>query len=132
MSCYGKFVSAKRVGDEPVYEKMKMSHEFTSMVNKSIVGDSSEFILKKLLLLPMQRLMQYSLLIEKLVKHTDEGDDDYQNLKMALRQLVDLIQLINTEVGKKDEMEKLAWLDEHVNLKGIVIIKIPLQLFLSM
>jgi hypothetical protein len=122
MNCYGKFVGAKRVGDEQVYEKMKMSHEFNAMVNKSIVGDSSEFILKKLLLLPMQRLMQYSLLIEKLIKNIDESDEDYQNLKSAHKALVDLIQFINSEVGKKDELEKLAWLDEHVNLKGIVII----------
>lgn len=68
----------------------------------------------------MQRLMQYSLLIEKLIKNSTESDEDYDNLKLAQKALVDLIQSINNEVGKKDELEKLEWLEERVNLKGLV------------
>ena len=45
--------------------------------------------------------------------------EERARLKSALKVLVDLIQAINNEVGKKDEIEKLEWLEEHVNLKGI-------------
>ncbi len=54
-----------------------------------------------------------------MIKNLHESDDDYQNLKQSLRVLIELIQSINNEVGKKDESEKLEWLDEHVNMKGI-------------
>ncbi len=36
---------------------------------------------------------------------------------MALKQVVDLIKSINNEVGKIDDLEKLEWLEEHVNIK---------------
>lgn len=117
MQIYVKFVSSKRPNEEAIYEKIKSSPEFTNMFSST--GDSTEFLLKKLLLLPMQRLTQYSLLIDKLIKYSPDMDDDYLSLKNASKLIVDLIKSINNEVGKKDDLEKLEWLDEHVNVKGI-------------
>ena len=41
-------------------------------------------------------------------------------MKTASKQIVDLIKAINNEVGKKDDLERLAWLEEHVNVKSLV------------
>jgi hypothetical protein len=68
--------------------------------------------------------MQYSLLIDKLLKYVSESEqpDEHGHLKTAAKLVVELIRSINNEVGKKDDLEKLEWLDHHVNLKGLVII----------
>lgn len=66
MQIYTKYVSAKKMGEELINEKMKSSIEFAGVVNRAINGaENGDFIMKKLLLLPMQRLTQYSLLIDK-------------------------------------------------------------------
>ncbi|CAF0787535.1 unnamed protein product [Brachionus calyciflorus] len=117
MQVYVKFVSSKRINEDALYEKIRSSPEYTTLFATN--GDTTEFLLKKLLLLPMQRLTQYSLLIDKLIKYSSDSDEDYQNLKIASKLIVDLIKSINNEVGKKDDLEKLEWLDEHINVKGI-------------
>jgi hypothetical protein len=33
--------------------------------------------------------------------------------------IIDLIKSINNEIGKKDDLERLEWLDDHINVKGI-------------
>ena len=88
---------------------------------KRATGENGEFILKKLLLLPMQRLTQYSLLIDKLIKYIPKSDEsEINNLQLASKQIVDLMKSINNEIGKKDDQQKLEWLEEHINVKSIV------------
>ena len=67
MHIYTKYVSAKRYDAEDIInEKMKISVEFSNILNRANGNsDSGDFLLKKMLLLPMQRLTQYSLLIDK-------------------------------------------------------------------
>lgn len=68
----------------------------------------------------MQRLPLYSLLVEKLIKYTPDAEEECQQLKIAHRSIVDLIKLVNNERGKKEDLEKLEWLDVHINVKGTV------------
>lgn len=53
------------------------------------------------------------------MKYIPESELEYGELKTASKQVIDLIKSINHEVGKKDDLEKLDWLDEHINLKAI-------------
>ena len=48
-----------------------------------------------------------------------ESDSDLPKLKDASKITIDLIRSINNEVGKKDDLERLEWLEEHVNVKGV-------------
>jgi hypothetical protein len=48
-----------------------------------------------------------------------ENDEDLDNLKLASKITVDLIKSINNEVGKKDDLGRLEWLEENVNVKGV-------------
>ena len=67
MQIYTKYVSARRFDAEDlITEKMKSSTEFSNILNRATRNsDTGDFLLKKMLLLPMQRLTQYSLLIDK-------------------------------------------------------------------
>ena len=51
----------------------------------------------------------------KLLKSVPTNDDDFDKLKQASQLAVDLIRSINDEVGKKDDLKRLEWLDEQVN-----------------
>lgn len=68
----------------------------------------------------MQRLPLYSLLVEKLIKYTPDVEEESHHLKIVHRSIVDLIKLVNNERGKKEDMEKLEWLDVHINVRGTV------------
>ena len=48
-----------------------------------------------------------------------DNDVDSPNLKSASKIIIDLIKSINNEVGKKDDLERLEWLEENVNVKGV-------------
>ena len=89
----------------------------------------------------MQRVTQYSLLIDKvkknalkililinsddnnqLLKDVPQNDEDYLKLSKASTEEVDLIKRINDYVGKKNDSERLEWLEEHIpNARNIVI-----------
>ena len=89
----------------------------------------------------MQRVTQYSLLIDKvkknalkililinyddnnqLLKDVPQNDEDYLKLSKASTEEVDLIKRINDYVGKKNDSERLEWLEEHIpNERNIVI-----------
>lgn len=45
--------------------------------------------------------------------------DESSRLSQASKQVIELIKAINNEIGKKDDLEKLDWLDEHVNVKAL-------------
>jgi len=112
MKIYSAFVSSRRASDNFILERNKTSNDFNEIINKAL--SNGEFILKKLLILPMQRITQYSLLIEKLIKYVPNTDDDYDKLNKALQISINLIKKINDEVGRKDDLVRLEWLDEHL------------------
>lgn len=49
-----------------------------------------------------------------------ENNEDYQLLKSAHKLTKDLIKYFDSEVGRKDDLERLEWLEEHINVKGLV------------
>lgn len=116
MHVYSRFVSSKRFSEDLILEKMKNSPEFQAFISKN--SNASDFLLKKMLLLPMQRLTQYQLLIDKLNKSLSSTDSvEYRNMLEASKLTVELIKSINNEVGKIDDLERLEWLESHVNIK---------------
>ena len=51
-----------------------------------------------------------------------QNDEDYLKLSKASTEAVDLIKKINDDVGKKNDSERLEWLEEHIpNARNIVI-----------
>ena len=57
----------------------------------------------------------------QLIKYTPDDDDDNEKLRRSSKLSIELIKKINDEVGKKDDLERLEWLDEHIpNAKNYV------------
>ncbi|KAG9343613.1 hypothetical protein JZ751_013783 [Albula glossodonta] len=72
-------------------------------------ANNGKFILRDLLVVPMQRVLKYHLLLQELVKHTHDATDK-SNLRMALDAMKDLAQYVN-EV--KRDNETLREIDQY-------------------
>ena len=47
-------------------------------------------------------------------------DPDYQNIQVSAKMSSEINILINEDVARKQNQERLEWLDEHINAKGLV------------
>ncbi|KAG8014328.1 Guanine nucleotide exchange factor VAV3 [Nibea albiflora] len=72
-------------------------------------ANNGKFRLRDLLVVPMQRVLKYHLLLQELVKHTQD-EADKSNLKIALDAMKDLAQYVN-EV--KRDNETLREIDQY-------------------
>ncbi|XP_036437313.1 guanine nucleotide exchange factor VAV3 isoform X1 [Colossoma macropomum] len=72
-------------------------------------ANNGKFTLRDLLVVPMQRVLKYHLLLQELVKHTNDGTDK-SNLRKALDAMKDLAQYVN-EV--KRDNETLREIDQY-------------------
>uniref|UniRef100_A0A669E3T6 Vav 3 guanine nucleotide exchange factor b n=1 Tax=Oreochromis niloticus TaxID=8128 RepID=A0A669E3T6_ORENI len=72
-------------------------------------ANNGKFTLRDLLVVPMQRVLKYHLLLQELVKHTQDAADK-SNLKIALDAMKDLAQYVN-EV--KRDNETLREIDQY-------------------
>ncbi|XP_006896409.1 PREDICTED: proto-oncogene vav isoform X2 [Elephantulus edwardii] len=64
-------------------------------------ANNGRFTLRDLLMVPMQRVLKYHLLLQELVKHTQDATEK-ENLKLALDAMRDLAQYVN-EVKRDNE-----------------------------
>uniref|UniRef100_A0A1A8H244 Intersectin 2b n=1 Tax=Nothobranchius korthausae TaxID=1143690 RepID=A0A1A8H244_9TELE len=70
--------------------------------------------LSSFLLKPMQRITRYPLHIKNILECTPEGHADREPLKEALERAEELCQLVNEEVRSKENVERLEWIQTHV------------------
>jgi len=70
------------------------------------------------LLKPVKRVTEYPLLMEKLVKKTDEQHPDYLCMIEALARAKTLCDQVNEGMREKENTEKLEWLQTHVDLQA--------------
>eukprot|EP01101_Sappina_pedata_P004589 TRINITY_DN1983_c0_g2_i1.p1 TRINITY_DN1983_c0_g2~~TRINITY_DN1983_c0_g2_i1.p1 ORF type:complete len:734 (-),score=238.21 TRINITY_DN1983_c0_g2_i1:35-2236(-) len=66
------------------------------------------YSLNSLLILPIQRIPRYVLLINELLKHTEESHTDFPNLKQALKDMEDLAKHIDEEKHAIDQRLRLV------------------------
>uniref|UniRef100_A0A1A7YX17 Intersectin 2b n=1 Tax=Iconisemion striatum TaxID=60296 RepID=A0A1A7YX17_9TELE len=70
--------------------------------------------LSSFLLKPMQRITRYPLHIKNILECTPEGHADREPLKEALERAEVLCQQVNEEVRSKENVERLEWIQNHV------------------
>ncbi|KAM9313136.1 uncharacterized protein PAF06_011096 [Gastrophryne carolinensis] len=77
------------------------------------------------LLLPFQRITRIKMLIENILKRTEEGSEAEQNASKALDAVSKIIQECNREVGRMKQTEELIHISSKIEfdkIKGIPII----------
>ncbi|KAG9463145.1 hypothetical protein GDO78_022313 [Eleutherodactylus coqui] len=77
------------------------------------------------LLLPFQRITRIKMLIENILKRTEEGSEGEQNASKALDAVSKIIQECNREVGRMKQTEELIYISSKIEfdkMKAIPII----------
>ena len=64
---------------------------------------------------PVKRVMDYPLLVEKILKNTDPSHPDYYFLQKALKMSKNLCEQVNEGTRHKENTERLEWLQIHVD-----------------
>src|SRR5262245_36605626 len=63
---------------------------------------------------PTTRLGRYPLLLEAILKVTDEKNPDKESIPIAIRKIKDLLARINVETGKADNRLRLTQLNDSL------------------
>ncbi|CAG8516332.1 15947_t:CDS:2 [Acaulospora colombiana] len=68
--------------------------------------------------LPIQRIPRYKLLLDALIKHTDESHPDYANLQKCFRQITEIADEVNEKIRDVENQQKV--LEIQYKIDGLV------------
>ncbi|KAM5238940.1 proto-oncogene vav isoform 5-T5 [Ctenodactylus gundi] len=99
---YGRYCSQVESASKHL-DQVAMAREDVQMKLEecSQRANNGRFTLRDLLMVPLQRVLKYHLLLQELVKHTQDAQDK-ENLRLALDAMRDLAQCVN-EVKRDNE-----------------------------
>lgn len=103
-------------------EKLEDVQDYIENGLKIIRQNTNAFDLSSLLLKPIQRVLKYPLLLQELIKNTEETHADYEDLVKALKCMQDVASYIN-EIKRRHELSSFfvvvrmtnrnIWLDRN-------------------
>ncbi|XP_045067747.1 rho guanine nucleotide exchange factor 15-like [Coregonus clupeaformis] len=112
--------------DKTYTSLMKTNVEFAAVITRLQESPQCQRLpFTSFLLLPFQRITRIKILIENILKRTNEGTEEEQTASKALDSVSKIIEECSTEVGKMKQVEELIHLSktlEFDKLKAIPII----------
>ncbi|MGH0151225.1 UNVERIFIED_CONTAM: hypothetical protein FKN15_042703 [Acipenser sinensis] len=115
MQAYIRFCSCQLNGAAILQEKTDEQPEFKDFLKRLATDPGckgmpfSSFLLK-----PMQRITRYPLIIKNILENTSETYPDYTHLKQALERAEELCSQVNEGVRKKENSDRLEWIQTHI------------------
>ncbi|CAG9835875.1 unnamed protein product [Diabrotica balteata] len=76
--------------------------------------NNGRFKLRDVLSVPMQRILKYHLLLDKLIEHTSESHEEYNDLKRARETMIDVAGYINEVARDSEHLEVINNLQETI------------------
>lgn len=77
-------------------------------------ANNGKFKLRDILSVPMQRILKYHLLLEKLISETQPNHEDYRGLERAKEAMVDVAQYINEVKRDSDTLQIMRDIQESI------------------
>ena len=100
------------------YENSPDTQKHLNYGLERIRNDIACFNLESILIKPVQRILKYPLILNELLKSTDEDHCDKTDLREAVTLMSDIAAFINETKRKKDIVEKYkAWEDNSLSRK---------------
>uniref|UniRef100_A0A1B6EAB2 Protein vav n=1 Tax=Clastoptera arizonana TaxID=38151 RepID=A0A1B6EAB2_9HEMI len=78
-------------------------------------ANNGKFKLRDILSVPMQRILKYHLLLEKLISETQPNHEDYRGLERAKEAMVDVAQYINEVKRDSDTLQIMRDIQESIS-----------------
>nr|XP_057923892.1 rho guanine nucleotide exchange factor 15 [Doryrhamphus excisus]XP_057923893.1 rho guanine nucleotide exchange factor 15 [Doryrhamphus excisus] len=115
-----------QIYQEKTYTRLMNNKQFATIINRLQESPQCHRLpFTSFLLLPFQRITRIKMLIENILKRTQEGTKEERMASKALTSVSKIIDECNTEVGKMKQMEELILISktlEFDKLKAIPII----------
>jgi len=117
LECYGSYINNFSVAMELVRKTCVRKPQFLDFLRHKQDQSTSRVNLFGLMLKPVQRFPQFILLIQDLLKHTDEDHCDRLQLQLALTELEILTERLNQRKADDENRADLKLLLDNSNLK---------------
>lgn len=111
-----------------ILEEAENKESFVNFVNQCI-KDTEVQDIRAYLIRPVQRVPRYRLLLEDLLKHTDDGHPDKENIAKALDKVMVIAEQINREITEQKNRVRILQIQkaflENINIieAGRILIK---------
>ncbi|KAK7913546.1 hypothetical protein WMY93_013757 [Mugilogobius chulae] len=121
---YGKFCSCHNEAVNFYKDLLTKDKRFKSFIKKKM----SSSIVRRLgipecILLVTQRITKYPVLIQRLLQHTKEGSEDYDDLTEALRLVKEVIAAVDGKVNEHEKRRRLKDFHSRTDTKSIMMMK---------
>ncbi|VVC95057.1 unnamed protein product [Leptidea sinapis] len=105
MDTYMSFISNLKKAKETIKTSAASRPAFAKFLDAMARDHKGKLSLDNLLIKPVQKFPSYKLLIQRLIKHTDQTHPDHKLLLEAQKEIHDLLELINCTERESLELE---------------------------
>ncbi|XP_076011609.1 A-kinase anchor protein 13 isoform X2 [Genypterus blacodes] len=121
---YGRFCSRHNEAVNFYKELMTKDKRFKAFIKKKM----SSSIVRRLgipecILLVTQRITKYPVLIQRMLQHTKEGEEDFEDLAEAVRLVKEVIAAVDAKVNEHEKKQRLKDLHGRTDSKSIMTMK---------
>nr|CAH7735583.1 unnamed protein product [Callosobruchus chinensis] len=112
---YTNYVNSWKRSREILKTTQQQKSAFTKFLEHTARQHSGKLALDSLLIKPIQKFPKYELLLQRLIKHTDESHPDHDILLEAQRKIHDLLVKINCTEKEAVELDQLREIEGLVD-----------------
>nr|XP_015809407.2 A-kinase anchor protein 13 isoform X3 [Nothobranchius furzeri] len=121
---YGKFCSRHNEAVNVYKDLLTKDKHFKAFIKKK--GSSSivrRLGIQECILLVTQRITKYPVLFQRILQHTKENDEDYDDLNEAVRLVKEVIAAVDSKVNDHEKKCRLKEFHSRMDSKSIMILK---------
>uniref|UniRef100_H2UP40 Uncharacterized protein n=1 Tax=Takifugu rubripes TaxID=31033 RepID=H2UP40_TAKRU len=121
---YGRFCSRHSEAVNFYKDLLTKDKRFKAFIKKKM----SSSIVRRLgipecILLVTQRITKYPVLIQRLLQHTKEGEEDYEDLTESVRLVKEVIAVVDSKVNEHEQRRRLKEFHARMDSKSIMMMK---------
>ncbi|KAM9764912.1 A-kinase anchor protein 13 isoform 4-T5 [Menidia menidia] len=121
---YGRFCSRHNEAVNLYKDLLTKDRRFKAFIKKKM----SSSIVRRLgipecILLVTQRITKYPVLIQRMLQHVKESEEDYDDLAEAVRLVKEVIAAVDSKVNEHDKRRRLKEFQSRLDTKSIMMMK---------
>ncbi|XP_078800787.1 uncharacterized protein akap13a isoform X5 [Oryzias latipes] len=121
---YGKFCSRHNEAVSLYKDLLTKDRRFKAFIKKKM----SSSIVRRLgipecILLVTQRITKYPVLIQRMLQHTKESDEDFEDLNESIRLVKEVIAAVDNKVNEHEKRQRLKEFHSRMDSKSIMTMK---------
>ncbi|XP_035992138.1 A-kinase anchor protein 13 isoform X3 [Fundulus heteroclitus] len=121
---YGKFCSRHNEAVNFYKDLMNKNKNFKTFMKKKRSSSTVRRLdIPECILLVTQRITKYPVLIQRLLLHTRDTDEDYEDLNEAIRLVKDVIAAVDSKVNEHEKKGRLKDFHSRMDSKSIMMLK---------